>query len=32
MYYLRAKSGVFRDKSHLRTHLIAEGILKEEEK
>jgi len=31
-YYRRAKGGVFRSKAHLRSHLIDEGIIKEEEK
>jgi large subunit ribosomal protein L19e len=29
-YYLRAKGGEFRNKHHLKTHLIADGILKED--
>lgn len=29
-YYRKAKGGVFRNKHHLRTHLISDGILKEE--
>ena len=32
IYYRRAKGGVFRSKAHLRSHLIDEGIIKEEEK
>ncbi|HHH77887.1 MAG TPA: 50S ribosomal protein L19e [Thermoplasmatales archaeon] len=28
-YYIRAKGGEFRNKNHLRTHLIMEGIIKE---
>lgn len=30
--YRKAKGGVFRSKSHLRTHLIETGIIKEEKK
>ena len=30
MYYLKAKGGEFRNKKHLRTHLISDGIIKEE--
>ena len=30
-YYRRAKGGEFRSKHHLKTHLIADGILKKEE-
>ena len=29
-YYQRAKGGEFRSKHHLKTHLIADGILKED--
>jgi len=29
-YYRKAKGGEFRNKFHLRTHLISDGILKEE--
>ena len=29
-YYLKAKGGVFRNKKHLKTHLISDGIIKEE--
>ncbi len=29
-YYMKAKGGEFRNKNHLRTHLIADGIIKEE--
>jgi len=28
-YYVRAKGGEFRNKNHLRTHLVMEGIIKE---
>ena len=28
-YYLKAKGGEFRNKQHLKTHLISDGILKE---
>jgi len=31
-YYMRAKGGEFRSKHHLHTHLISDGILKEEAK
>jgi large subunit ribosomal protein L19e len=31
-YYMRAKGGEFRSKQHLRSHLIADGVLKEEVK
>jgi large subunit ribosomal protein L19e len=31
-YYRRAKGGEFRSKHHLTTHLIADGIIKEETK
>jgi len=30
-YYLKAKGGEFRSKHHLKTHLIADGVIKEEE-
>ena len=30
IYYLKAKGGVFRNKKHLKTHLISDGIIKEE--
>jgi len=30
IYYRRAKGGVYKSKAHLKTHLIAEGVLKEE--
>jgi len=30
-YYMRAKGGEFRSKHHLKTHLIADGVLKEKE-
>jgi len=30
LYYLKAKGGEFRNKKHLRTHLISDGIIKEE--
>ena len=30
MYYLKAKGGEFRNKKHLKTHLISDGIIKEE--
>lgn len=29
-YYLQAKGGVFRNKRHLKSHLLNDGILKEE--
>ena len=29
-YYTRAKGGEFKSKSHLKTHLISDGILKED--
>jgi large subunit ribosomal protein L19e len=29
-YYLKAKGGEFRSRNHLKTHLIADGIIKEE--
>jgi large subunit ribosomal protein L19e len=29
-YYLKAKGGEFRNKHHLMTHLMADGIIKEE--
>jgi large subunit ribosomal protein L19e len=29
-YYMKAKGGEFRSKHHLKTHLISDGILKEE--
>jgi len=29
-YYLKAKGGEFRSRHHLKTHLIADGIIKEE--
>lgn len=29
-YYMKAKGGEFRNKNHLKTHLIADGIIKEE--
>ncbi|RLF52731.1 MAG: 50S ribosomal protein L19e [Thermoplasmata archaeon] len=29
-YYMKAKGGEFKSKQHLRSHLIADGILKEE--
>lgn len=28
-YYVRAKGGEFRNKNHLKTHLVMEGIIKE---
>jgi large subunit ribosomal protein L19e len=31
-YYLRSKGGEFKSKRHLETHLISDGILKEENK
>jgi large subunit ribosomal protein L19e len=31
-YYMKAKGGEFRSKHHLRTHLISDGIIKEEKK
>jgi large subunit ribosomal protein L19e len=31
-YYLKAKGGEFRNKKHLKTHLISDGIIKEENK
>ena len=31
-YYLKAKGGEFRNKKHLKTHLISDGIIKEEKK
>lgn len=31
-YYIRAKGGEFKSKHHLYTHLVSEGILKEEGK
>jgi len=31
-YYLKAKGGEFRSKHHLQTHMITDGILKEEKK
>jgi len=30
-YYLKAKGGEFRSKRHLRLHLIADGVIKEED-
>ncbi len=30
-YYMKAKGGEFRNKRHLRMHLISDGILKEED-
>ena len=30
MYYLKAKGGEFRSKKHLKSHLISDGIIKEE--
>jgi len=30
MYYRKAKGGVFRSKQHLKSHLIADNIIKEE--
>ena len=30
MYYLKSKGGEFRNKKHLKTHLISDGIIKEE--
>jgi len=30
-YYRKAKGGEFRSKHHLKTHLIADGVLKEKE-
>ncbi|MCD6468303.1 MAG: 50S ribosomal protein L19e [Thermoplasmata archaeon] len=32
VYYRRAKGGEFRSRGHLKTHLTADGILKEEKK
>ena len=32
MYYRKAKGGVFRSKQHLKSHLIADNIIKEETK
>ncbi len=29
-YYMKAKGGVFRSKHHLKTHMISDGILKED--
>jgi len=29
-YYLKAKGGEFRSKHHLKTHLVSDGIIKEE--
>jgi large subunit ribosomal protein L19e len=29
-YYLKAKGGEFRNKRHLKTHLVQDGLLKEE--
>ncbi len=29
-YYMKAKGGEFRNKNHLKTHLISDGIIKEE--
>jgi large subunit ribosomal protein L19e len=29
-YYMKSKGGEFRSKHHLKTHLISDGILKEE--
>ncbi len=29
-YYLKSKGGEFRNKKHLKTHLISDGIIKEE--
>jgi len=29
-YYLKAKGGEFRNKRHLKSHLISDGVLKEE--
>ncbi len=31
-YYLKAKGGEFRSKKHLKTHLISDGIIKEDKK
>lgn len=31
-YYLKAKGGEFRSKRHLKTHLLSDGIIKEENK
>lgn len=31
-YYIKAKGGEFRNKQHLKTHLISDGILKEVKK
>jgi len=31
-YYMKAKGGEFRNKHHLETHLISDGVLKEEKK
>jgi large subunit ribosomal protein L19e len=31
-YYMRAKGGEFRSKHHLETHLISDGIIKEDKK
>ncbi|HEC82130.1 MAG TPA: 50S ribosomal protein L19e [Thermoplasmatales archaeon] len=32
VYYRKAKGGEFRSREHLKTHLIADGVLKEEKK
>lgn len=29
-YYMRAKGGMFRSRAHLRSHLISDGVLREE--
>jgi len=31
MYYRKAKGGEFRNRNHLQTHLISDGIIKKEE-
>jgi len=30
LYYLRAKGGMFRSRAHLTSHLISDGVLKED--
>lgn len=32
IYYRRAKGGKFKSKAHLKSHLVSDGILKEEKK
>ncbi|MCK4614671.1 MAG: 50S ribosomal protein L19e [Thermoplasmata archaeon] len=29
-YYMRAKGGMFRSRAHLRSHLISDGVIREE--